>query len=88
MGNFIPNKRRTMKIGDSGLSLLEGYALGAQVAWHFATQPAVMATTAIALVVVAVAAIGVGLEAHADIQEKEAERLFLKLSEEAKSLLR
>ena len=72
----------------SDLSLLEGYALCAQVAWHFATQPAVMATTALALAVVAMTAIGVALEAHADIQEKEAERLFLKLSEEAKILLR
>ena len=39
------------------LALLEGYALCAEVAWHFATQPAVMATTALALAVVAVVAL-------------------------------
>lgn len=40
----------------SELSLLEGYALCFQVAWHFATLPAVMATVALALAVVAVVA--------------------------------
>tara|TARA_B100000902_G_scaffold327113_1_gene322513 strand:- start:441 stop:587 length:147 start_codon:yes stop_codon:yes gene_type:complete len=40
----------------SELSLLEGYVICFQVAWHFATQPAVMATTALALAMVAAAA--------------------------------
>jgi len=71
----------------SELSLLEGYALCFQVAWHFATQPAVMATTALALAVVAVVALGVALEAHADIEEKAALRLFLEMAEAAKSRL-
>lgn len=69
------------------ISFLEGYALCGEVAWHFATQPAVMATTALALAVVTVVAVGAALEAHADIEGRRAARRFLELAAAAQRRL-